>query len=169
MPIELYGRGRRTPKGELCCVPTPQNSSAVRPSSSTTWRPIEDESEVVFLAPIDVTIANGRSRRLFDFEYLWEVYKPASKRRWGYYVLPVLFGDRIIWRIEPAFGKEDGCLHIARAWWEPGVDLCEAATPFARGINRLARFLDARSAVIEDVGPPRFMVAVRRRIDSPER
>ena len=70
---------------------------------------------------------------------------------------------------EPAFGKEDGCLRIARAWWEPGVDLCEAAMPFARGVNRLARFLDARSAVIEDVGPPRFMVAVRRGIDSPER
>lgn len=133
------------------------------------WRPIDSDVEAVFMAPIDVTIANGRSKVLFDFEYLWEVYKPAGKRRWGYYVLPVLCGDRIIGRIEPAFGKEDGRLSIIRAWWEQGTDLSEVAMPFARGIMRLARFLDARSVVIKDVGPPKFQSAVKRGISSLEK
>lgn len=133
------------------------------------WRPPEDGDEAVFLAPIDVTIANGRSQVLFGFEYLWEVYKPAGKRRWGYYVLPVLRGDRIVGRIEPAFGKEEGRLRIVHAWWEQGVELSDVALPFARGINRLARFLDSDTVVVEDIGPPKFKAAVRHAIATSKR
>ena len=128
------------------------------------WRSLSDEDEVVFLAPIEVTIANRRSQVLFDFEYIWEVYKPASKRRWGYYVLPVLCGDKIVGRIEPAFEREEARLRIVRAWWEQGADISHAALPFARGISRLGRFLGARSIVMEDVGPPKFKSAVKREV-----
>jgi uncharacterized protein len=134
-----------------------------------SWKPLQSEPEAVFLAPLDVTIANARSRTLFGFEYLWEVYKPAARRRWGYYVLPVLCGDRIVGRIEPAYGREEGRLRIVRAWWEPGTSLSEVAGPFARGIGRLASFLKAHSVVAEDIGPAKFKAAVVREIASTEK
>jgi len=61
-------------------------------------------------------------RTLFDFDYLWEVYVPAAKRRWGYYVLPILFGDRLVGRIEPRIERKTDALRIAGLWWEDGFD-----------------------------------------------
>jgi len=57
---------------------------------------------------------------LFGFDYIWEVYVPAAKRRHGYYVLPLLFGDRLIGRIEPRFERASGTLRIAGIWFEDG-------------------------------------------------
>jgi len=61
-------------------------------------------------------------RRLFGFDYVWEVYVPAPKRRWGYYVLPLLYGDRLVGRIEPRLERKARTLRIAGMWWEPGFD-----------------------------------------------
>lgn len=130
------------------------------------WKPLSGEQEAVFIAPIDITIANRRSQVLFDFEYLWEVYKPAGRRRWGYYVLPVLLGDRLIGRIEPTHDRETGQLRIARAWWEEGVSLSEVPRPFALGIRRLLQFLGTDSVFLGDVGPARFRDAVRREVSA---
>jgi uncharacterized protein YcaQ len=58
---------------------------------------------------------------LFDFDYVWEVYKPAAKREYGYYVLPILYGDRFIGRVEPIFNRKSGELLIKGWWWEDGV------------------------------------------------
>jgi uncharacterized protein YcaQ len=66
-------------------------------------------------------------RDLFGFEYLWEVYVPAAKRRWGYYVLPLLYGDRFAGRIEPRIDRKAGVLSVAGLWWEKGFDPTEAA------------------------------------------
>jgi hypothetical protein len=54
------------------------------------WSPLETttEQEMTILAPLEIVSARGRAAELFDFEYVWEVYKPAEKRRWGYYVMP---------------------------------------------------------------------------------
>ena len=129
-----------------------------------SWRPLTDEEEATFIAPIDVTIANGRSHVLFGFEYLWEVYKPARRRRWGYYVLPVLHGDRLVGRVEPVYDREQGRLRIARAWWEQGTDLSKVSRPFALGVGRLARFLGADGVALGEVGPARFKDAVKSEI-----
>ncbi|MDG6973509.1 MAG: winged helix DNA-binding domain-containing protein [Nitrososphaerota archaeon] len=126
------------------------------------WRPLESEPETKFLAPLDVVIANGRSQALFGFEYLWEVYKPARKRRWGYYVLPVLLGDQLVGRIEPVLARDTKRLLIQRAWWEEGTDLHAVAKPFARGIMRFADFLQAKDVAFGDVGPSAFQASLER-------
>src|SRR5258706_11323682 len=63
-----------------------------------TWTPLETTTteEVVFLAPLDHVSARGRAKVLFGFDYVWEVYKPEHQRRFGYYTLPVLLGDRLV-------------------------------------------------------------------------
>ena len=59
---------------------------------------------------------------IFDFEYTWEVYKPARDRKYGYYVLPVIYGDRFVARFDPAFDKKTRQLTITNWWWEDGVE-----------------------------------------------
>jgi uncharacterized protein YcaQ len=95
----------------------------------TDERPLlEDESEVppavTFVAPVDPLVAPRKQlQELFDFEYRWEIFTPEPKRQFGYYVLPILFGDRIVGRIEPRFDKTDkaaGALRILGLWWEKG-------------------------------------------------
>jgi len=78
---------------------------------------------VAFLAPLDpLCWDRDLLRRLFDFDYIWEVYVPAAKRRWGYYVLPILYGDRFVGRIEPRIERRAGTLRIAGLWWDEGFD-----------------------------------------------
>ena len=78
---------------------------------------------VVFLAALDPLVWDREFlRTLFDFDYVWEVYVPAAKRRWGYYVLPILFGDRLVGRIEPRIARTTNELRIAGLWWEDGFD-----------------------------------------------
>jgi uncharacterized protein YcaQ len=78
---------------------------------------------VAFLAPLDPYVWDRDFlRRLHGFDYVWEVYVPAAKRRWGYYVLPVLFGDRLVGRIEPRIDRRAGTLRILGLWWEHGFD-----------------------------------------------
>jgi len=86
---------------------------------------------VSFLAPLDPLVWDrDLVRRLHGFDYIWEVYVPAAKRKWGYYVLPILFGDRFAGRIEPRFERATGTLKIIALWWEDGFDpLDEAAAP----------------------------------------
>ena len=62
---------------------------------------------VAFLAALDPLVWDrDLLRNLYDFDYIWEVYVPAAKRRWGYYVLPILFGDRLVGRIEPRIERK---------------------------------------------------------------
>jgi hypothetical protein len=82
-----------------------------------------EPAAVAFLAPLD-PLAWDRDlmRSLFGFDYVWEVYVPEPKRRWGYYVLPILFGDRLVGRIEPRIDRAGRAVHVRRTWWEHGVD-----------------------------------------------
>ncbi|MGZ3587708.1 MAG: DNA glycosylase AlkZ-like family protein [Candidatus Limnocylindrales bacterium] len=78
---------------------------------------------VAFLAPLDpLCWDRGLLRQLYDFDYVWEVYVPEAKRRWGYYVLPLLFGDRLVGRIEPRIDRKAGRVTILGLWWEDGFD-----------------------------------------------
>ena len=76
-----------------------------------------------FLAPLDpLCWDRDFLRRLFDFDYVWEVYVPEAKRRWGYYVLPLLYGDRLVGRIEPRLERRARTLRVAGIWFEDGFD-----------------------------------------------
>jgi uncharacterized protein YcaQ len=80
-------------------------------------------SGVALLAPLDSFVWDREFlRQLFGFDYVWEVYVPASKRRWGYYVLPVLYGDRLVGRIEPRVDRQSRALRVVGLWWEEGFD-----------------------------------------------
>ena len=82
--------------------------------------------QAAFIAPLDNLIWDRKLiQDLFGFEYRWEVYKPVEKRRWGYYVLPVLYGDRFVARFEPVRDKQNGALVIKNWWWEPGIERSE--------------------------------------------
>lgn len=82
----------------------------------------EEEKKVSFLAPLDNLLWDRKLiKELFGFEYIWEVYKPKEERKYGYYVLPVLYGDRFVARFEPSFDKKNRVLRILNWWWEPGV------------------------------------------------
>jgi len=110
---------------------------------------------VAFLAPLDpLCWDRDLLRRLFDFDYLWEVYVPAAKRRWGYYVLPILHGDRLVGRIEPRIERRTKSLEIIGLWWEPGfeplavdgfVEAFAAAVAAHRDFGRLHRVLFPRA------------------------
>ncbi|MCA9987266.1 MAG: YcaQ family DNA glycosylase, partial [Anaerolineales bacterium] len=67
-----------------------------------TWQPLDSDTtqEVSFLAPLDPVSARGRAKQLFGFDYVWEVYKPVNKRQYGYYTLPVLWGDQLVARFD---------------------------------------------------------------------
>ena len=106
---------------------------------------------VAFLAPLDPLVWDRELlRQLWDFDYVWEVYVPEAKRRWGYYVLPILFGDRFIGRIEPRFDRKARTLRILAIWWQDGVDpMAEEGlvTAFGDAVGALARFGGATRVV----------------------
>jgi hypothetical protein len=76
----------------------------------------------IILAPLDNLLWDRRLiKELFDFEYCWEVYKPVAERNHGYYVLPILYGDRFVARFEPGRDKATGALIVKNWWWEGGI------------------------------------------------
>lgn len=133
-----------------------------------TWRPLTTttDDEVTFLAPLDIVSTRGRAAWLFDFEYLWEVYKPAAKRRWGYYTLPILYGDRLVARLDPKLDRASATLLINGLWLEyhAPLKIPEFATALARGLARLAEFLDARRVNITNLQPTTLRTRVQEHI-----
>lgn len=83
--------------------------------------PPEPPGSVAFLPPFDPVVWDRPLLgSLFDFEYVWELFMPPAKRRWGWYVLPILFGDRLVGRIEPRIDREGGRMEVLDLWWEDG-------------------------------------------------
>jgi uncharacterized protein YcaQ len=74
------------------------------------------------LAPFDPIIRDRkRALRLFGFDYSFEAFVPAKKRKYGYYVLPILEGERLIGRLDPLYERERQTIVVNRVWWEKGV------------------------------------------------
>lgn len=115
--------------------------AALRAAESLRYR-----RAAAFIGPLD-NLMWDRSlvRTLFGFEYTWEVYLPAAKRRYGYYVLPVLYGDRFVARAEPIFDRSSRSLVIENWWWEDGVDTRddEMLSAIEECLTAFARYLGA--------------------------
>ena len=78
---------------------------------------------------------------LWDFRYSWEIYTPAEKRRYGYYTLPMLYGDRFVGRIEAVPDRREGVLRVKGLWWEPGVRQTKKLnTALEQALRRFAAF-----------------------------
>jgi uncharacterized protein len=122
---------------------------------------------VTFLGPLDPLMWDRRQlRELWGFEYLWEVYVPEKKRRWGYYVLPVLFADRFVGRIEPRLDRQTGTLRVLGLWWEKGFSPRRAAGFVAAMREALAAYLEftgARHVEWPTAGAARLFGQVGRR------
>jgi uncharacterized protein len=107
VPVEIEGlRGKRL---------------AVRGEVGLLEAPPEPPPSVAFLAPFDPVVWDRPFLgSLFGFDYVWELFVPPAKRRWGWYVLPILFGDRFAGRIEPRINQDDGTVSVLDLWWEEG-------------------------------------------------
>jgi uncharacterized protein YcaQ len=93
-----------------------------------------------FLSPFDRLVHDrDRALALWNFFYRLEMYVPAAKREYGYYVLPILHGDRLVGRIEPVFDRREKVLRVKGLWWELGEQPVDLEEPLAS----LAQFLGA--------------------------
>jgi uncharacterized protein YcaQ len=130
------------------------------------WNPKETTTleEVTFLSPLDIVSARGRAKKLFDFEYKWEVYTPANQRRWGYYVLPILYGDDLAARLDPKLDRKTMTLEILGFWHEADapVKKPEFANALALGLIRFAKFVEAKRVNVNTINPSGLRNAVKR-------
>lgn len=93
------------------------------------------------LTPFDPVVwFRDRALRVFDLDYRIEIYVPAAKRRYGYYSLPVLVGDRIVARADLKADRAASALQVQSAWWEPHADPAGDAERVAEELTRAARW-----------------------------
>ena len=116
VPVEVEGI-----RGERYILGSEVDALAAAATAVAAGEPAS--AGVALIAPLDPIVWDrDLLRSLWDFDYIWEVYVPEVKRRWGYYVLPILAGDRFVGRIEPRFERATGTLRIIDLWWEDGIE-----------------------------------------------
>jgi uncharacterized protein YcaQ len=131
------------------------------------WKPLglSTEEEVTFLAPLEMVSARGRAKQVFDFEYLWEVYKPVHQRRWGYYTLPILYGDDLVARLDPKLDRQTNTLHILGFWLEDDAPKDEAfANALANGLKRFGNMIGAEKYDLSGIKPAKLRMYLKTKI-----
>ena len=103
---------------------------------------IDLKERLEFLAPLDPMLWDRKLiEDVWDYKYSWEIYTPAEKRKYGYYVLPMVYGRNLVGRIEAVAARKAGILEVRNVWYEPGVRETKKLThALDMSINRLARF-----------------------------
>ena len=100
-----------------------------------------------FIAPLDPLLWDKTLiLALWDFRYSWEIYTPVSKRKYGYYTLPIVYGDRFVGRIEAVPDRKAGILQVNGLWWEPGIRQTKALhSALEQALNRFAKCNDCKT------------------------
>jgi uncharacterized protein YcaQ len=111
----------------------------------TAWAPVETstEAEVTLLSPLDPVSARGRAKLLFDFEYVWEIYKKPELMRFGRYAMPILWGDRLVGRLDAKMDRKSNTLVVNGVWLESILGPPEPAflDALGLGVQRAMAFL----------------------------
>jgi uncharacterized protein YcaQ len=123
------------------------NRFVVAEEAALLETPPEPPSSVAFIAPFDSLLWDtALLAKLFDFDFVWEGFFKPEKRRWGYYVLPILFCDRFVGRIEPRIDREADRVEVLGTWWEQGFTPRRAAgfvEAMRDALGAYLRFADA--------------------------
>lgn len=103
------------------------------------------------IAPLDSLLWDRKlTEMLFDFKYTWEIYTPPQKRLYGAYVLPILYKDRFIGRVEPVCDRRNKVMSVRGLWWEEGV---KPAEPIKKAVNKaLAGLAEYNGCELEPIG-----------------
>ncbi len=114
-------------------------------------READEKPRLEFLAPLDPMLWDRKLiEAVWNYRYSWEIYTPASKRKYGYYVLPMLYGTELIGRIEAAADKKNRLLTVKNIWYEPGVRQTEKLSRAVdSSIRRFARFNDCDQTAVK--------------------
>ncbi|HET7571541.1 MAG TPA: crosslink repair DNA glycosylase YcaQ family protein [Gaiellaceae bacterium] len=121
--------------------------------------PPEPPPAVAFLSPFDPLVWERKLvGELFGFDHVWELFVPPAKRRFGWYVLPILFGDRLVGRFEPRIDRDAGAVRVLDLWWEEGF------SP-RRAEGFVAAMDDALRAYLRFAGATRLEWAPRLRAE----
>ena len=120
------------------------------------------------LSPFDnLVISRGRLRKLFDFEYSLECYLPATKRRYGYFSLPILWGEQFVGRLDSKADRKSRTFIVRRLTLEPDVDSTDDLLPvLAERVRRFAAFNGCEGIIVERTEPHTVRAALERELDS---
>ena len=123
---------------------------------------------VHLLSPFDnLTIRRNRLRALFDFSYSLECYHPAAKRRYGYFCLPILWGDQFIGRLDPKADRKQRTFLARKVMFEPGFKDYDAVLPtLSWKLQEFAAFNGCDQVVIEKTVPAKVRGALRRELEN---
>lgn len=106
-------------------------------------------STCALLSPFDSLVWNrDRNERLFNFHYRIEIYTPKPKRRFGYYVLPVLCGDTLVGRLDMKADRAARTLRVQGSYLEPGIVAKNVVEPIARQLSQMARWLSLEQVAV---------------------
>lgn len=124
------------------------------------------QDEITLLAPLEIVSARGRAKQVFDFEYIWEVYKPAHQRRWGYYTLPILYGDDLVARLDPKLDRKTNTLHILGFWLEDDapkdIDFLNA---LAKGLTRFTNMIGAQKIDLSGIKSVKLRSYLKKKLN----
>ena len=138
-------------EGKICpvCVEGIKQTFYYRIEDDELMRQILDvkadlKPRMSFIAPLDPLMWDkALIYALWDFKYAWEIYTPATKRKYGYYSLPIICGERFVGRIEAVPDRKKGVLSVKGLWWEEGVSVTKnMGVKLKNTLKRFAFFND---------------------------